>query len=286
MGQTCPHCGMESDDERICSWCGKSLVDEATPTEGPERPIQEAADVEPPSAKPPVETGGGRHQGAAAAMMAAEADKERRAKWPYYLAVVASLAFVIFGWSAISLRGALQLPKEPGQWQSVGSENEYLHLQVPDTWEFSTGGSRGGFEQVTVKSGKFCLVKIRGTQALGALADATGARPRGNDPAEVPFEETGMGMFHAKLGGLVNEEDPNYEEAAMQPCTFAGGTAAYSTYTTVKRAGVLPVNIKGWRITTLSIGPYAYSIHVECPEKHWDKFQPIASNIIGSVTRG
>jgi len=217
--------------------------------------------------------------------MAAEAAKDQRAKWPYYLAAVASLAFVIFGWSAISLRGALRPPQEPGEWQSVGSENEYLHLQVPDNWEFTTSGSRGGFERVTVKSGKCCTVTIKGTQTLGAMADAT-VGSRSEDLSATPFDETRMGEFHAKLGAWVMEEDSNHKEEAMQPCTFTGTRAAYSTYTTVRRAGVFAVKTKGWRITTASVGPYAYTIRAECPEKHWDKFQPIASKIIGSVTRG
>ncbi|MCK4324147.1 MAG: zinc ribbon domain-containing protein, partial [Armatimonadetes bacterium] len=128
MGKTCPHCGMESDDERVCSWCGKPLLEEAAPTEGRERPTQEAAGAEAASAKPQVGAGRARHTGAAADMMAAEAAKDQRAKWPYYLAVVASLALVILGWSAISLRGALQPPQEPEEWQSLSSENDYLRL--------------------------------------------------------------------------------------------------------------------------------------------------------------
>jgi len=285
MGKTCPHCGMESDDDRVCSWCGKSLVEGAAPTEAREHPTQEAAGIVATSAKPPVETGHARHRGAAADMMAAEAAKEHRAKWPYYLAVVASLAFVALGWSAISLRGALQPPQEPDQWQSVSSENDYLRLQVPDNWEFTTAGSQGVFEQVTVKSGKCCVVKIRGTQTLGALADAS-VGSRSEDLSATPFEATRIGKFHAKLGAWIMEEDSNYKEETMQPYTFTGTRAAYSTYTTVRRTGVFAVKTKGWRITTASIGPYAYTLRAESPEKHWDSFKEIAAQIIGSVARG
>ena len=285
MGKTCPHCGMESDAQRVCSWCGKSLVGEAAPTEDRERPTQEAADVEATSAKPQVGAGRGRHRGAAADMMAAEAAKEQRAKWPHYLAVVASLAFVVLGWSAISLRGTIQPPKEPKQWQSVSSENDYLRLQVPGNWDVATGGSRGSLDYVLIKSGKSCFIRIKGTQALGAMADAN-VGSRSEDLSATPFEETRMGEFHAKFGAWVMEEDSNYQEDAMQPCTFTGTRAAYSTYTTVRRAGVFPVNVKGWRVTTASIGPFAYSIRAECPEKHWDSFKEIAIKVISSAVRG
>ncbi len=284
MGKMCPYCGMESDDERVCSWCGKPLVEEAAPADGRQVPSQ-AADVESPSAKPPVESGHGRHRGAAADMMAAEAAKDQRAKWPYYLAVVASLAFVVLGWSAISLRSALQPPKKPDQWQSVSSENDYLRLQVPANWDFTTAGSPASLEYVRIKSGKSCFIRIKGTQALGAMADAN-VGSRSEDLSATPFEDTRMGKFHAQVGNLVQKKGKNYKEEVMQPCTFTGTRAAYSIYSTVRRAGVFAVKTKGWRITTASIGPYAYTIRAECPEKHWDKFQPIASKIIGSATRG
>ncbi len=285
MGTTCPHCGMESDDERVCSWCGKPLVEEAAPTEGRERPTQQAAGAETTSTKPPVGAGRAHHRGAAADMMAAEAAKDQRAKWPYYLAVAASLAFVILGWSAISLRGALRPPQEPGQWQSVSSENDYLRLQVPGNWDVATGGSRESLEYVQIRAAKNCFIRIKGTQALGAMADAT-VGSRHEDLSATPSKETGIGKFHAMLGELAKDNDSNYEEEAMQPCTFAGTRAAYSTYTTVRRAGLFPVKMKGWRITTASIGPFAYTIRAECPEKHWDSFEEIASQIIGSAVRG
>ncbi len=284
MGKTCPHCGMESDDERVCSWCGKPLLEEAAPTEGRERPTQEAAGAEAASAKPQVGAGRARHTGAAADMMAAEAAKDQRAKWPYYLAVVASLALVILGWSAISLRGALQPPQEPEEWQSVSSENDYLRLQVPSNWDVATGGSRGTLEYVQIKAAKSCLIRIKGTLALGAIADAN-VGSRSEDLSATPFDETRMGEFHAKLGAWVMEEDSNHKEEAMQPCTFTGTRAASSTYTTVRRAGVFAVKTKGWRITTASIGPLAYTIRAECPAKHWDSFKEIAGQIIGSVAR-
>jgi len=278
MGKTCPHCGMESDNERVCSWCGKPLIEATAPTEGRERPTQEAAGAEATSAKPQVGAGRGRHRGAAADMMTAEAAKDQRAKWPYYLAVVASLAFVVLGWSAISLRGALQAPQEPEEWQSASSENDYLRLQVPGNWDFTTGGSPASLEYVRIR-------RIKGTQALGAMADAT-AGSRHEDLSATPFEETRIAEFHAMLGELAKEDGSNYEEETMQPCTFAGTRAAYSTYTTVRRAGVFPVKTKGWRITTASIGPYAYAIRAECPEKHWDSFKENAGQIIGSAVQG
>ena len=120
--------------------------------------------------------------------------------------------------------------------------------------------------------------------ALGALAD-TIAGTRSEDLSVTPFEDTGIAEFHATLAALVMKEDSNYEEEAMQPYTFAGTRAAYSTYTTVRRAGVFPVKTKGWRITTASIGDYAYTVRAECPAKHWDSFKEIAGQIIGSVAR-
>ncbi len=278
MARLCPHCGMESTDDKICSWCGKSLTAESPPE-------QQAAPGE-PSGKP---SGGAApaagHRGAAAALVAAETARRATPQWPRYLAYVASIALIIVGWSVVAAKMASKPPQEAGEWQAVNSENEYLSLWVPENWQFWTSGSRGGFERVRVKSGKLCLVEIRGTQAWGALADASGTA--GQDAGETPFEETAIGEFHARIGGLVEQNDRHYEEQGeMQPCTFAGSRAAYSTYTTIKRFGVFAVKMKGWRISTLSRGPYAYQIRCECPERHWDQFEEIASQILGGVTVG
>ncbi len=271
MARLCRHCGMESTDDQICSWCGKSLTAESPP---PQQPAP--TDKPSPGAAP-----GAPHRGAAAALMAAETARQATPQWPRYLAYAGTTVLIIVGWSAVAAKVASKPPQEPGEWQTVSSENEQLSLSVPDNWQFTTAGSRGSFEWVRVRSGKLCRVEIKGTQALGALAGASGAATQ--DAGETPFEETAVGEFHAKMGELIM--DTHYEEQGeMQPCTFAGSRAAYSTYTTIKRFGVFAVKMKGWRISTLSLGPYAYQIRCECPERHWDKFEQIANTIVGGVT--
>ena len=138
MPKLCPHCGRESTDDQICSWCGKSLAKEAP-------------------------------AGAAAALVAAETARRATPQWPLYLAYVGSVLLIIVAGSAGAAKMAGKPPQEPGEWQAVNSENEYLSLSVPDNWQFRTLGSRGGFERVRIKSGKLCLVEIKGTQFLGAF---------------------------------------------------------------------------------------------------------------------
>ena len=281
MARLCRHCRMESTGDQICSWCGKSLTAES--------PLpQQPAPTDKPS---PGAAPGAPHQGAAAALMAAETARQATPQWPRYLAYAGTTVLIIVGWSAVAAKVASKPPQEPGEWRAVSSENEYLSLSVPDNWQFTTSGSRGSFEWVRVRSGKLCRVEIKGTQALGALADGTAGTAQREasapDGGGTPFEETAVGEFHARLGLWVEERDRHYEEQGeMQPCTFAGSRAAYSTYNTIKRFGVFGVKVKGWRITTLALGPYAYQIRCECPERHWDQFQEIASSVLGGVAVG
>jgi hypothetical protein len=46
------------------------------------------------------------------------------------------------------------------------------------------------------------------------------------------------------------------------------------------------VEIKGLRITAPGGGDLAYDVRLTAPAKAWDEFEPIANQIVGSVTRG
>jgi len=292
MARLCPHCGAESSDEEVCSQCGKPLTESQEPeweveSAGvPQKPTSQAPPPTPPV--PPARRG--RDEGAAKALVAAEAARRAIPKWPYYLGAVAVVVLLIVVASAIAVKLATKPPEQSEQWQRVSTETKELSLQIPAGWDFATMGSSGTFEKAWVKSGKLYRVSIEGTLAMGAMGDISGAAARSlstNGAAAVALAQRPEGKLHLWLGEMVEDSDPYYEEQGeMQACTFAGKPAAYSTYTTVKRIGVFSVELKGWRITAPGIGDYSYNIRAQCPAQHWDKFEPIATGILSSITRG
>ncbi len=274
MGKLCPHCGMESDTDDVCSWCGKALAAEQAETP--------AASDELPSA--PGKGRRAHHEGAAAALVAAEAARRSVPVWPKYAAGAGLLVLFIMAWSVFSLIAKSKPPLEPTGWQQVQTQTNELSLEVPTNWKFSTSGAGGSFEKAFVRSGKSCEVTIFGSGTLGAMGDISGASRAVS--AETPLEKRPEGKLHAQLGGFEEDNDPHYAEDEMQAVTFMGAAAAYSVYTTSKRAGVFSVKIKGWRLTVPGIGDYSYNVHAQCPAKHWDEFEPIAQRILQSVTPG
>ena len=283
MPKLCPHCGMESDTDRVCSWCGKSLE---TPVPDPGPQAQEAA---PAPAGPPA-PGRGKHAGAANALFAAERQRKETVVWPYYLIGGGVLLVIIVGALVAVYLRALRPPAEPGEWKTVTSHTKILSLEVPSNWTFSTAGSSGNFEWVTVKSGGLCKVRIEGSSLKGTLGDMASAAARAATGEEgnrvLTLEERAEGRLHATLGGKEVTVDPSFKDAEdLEACQFAGLPAACSHYTAVDNAGLFGVPIKGLRITAPGGGDYAYDIRLTAPEKVWDKFEPTALKILESVTR-
>lgn len=261
MGKLCQHCGMESDTDRVCSWCGKNLDGDRPP--GPDGKAEET-----------------------------QVERTKRSPLPSWVVVVVAvvvLVVLVVGASILSLSKASAVPDASGQWQAVQSLNREFSLQVPPRWDFSTAGSPGTFESVKVKGGGLAAVTIYGSQTMGAIGDASSALARAAAPpegGEQPLERRAEGQLHATLEAVEKEKDPKYaEQGDVKPCTFAGLPAAYSGYTTVRRVGVFGVKMKGWRISCPG-GDYSYDIRAFCPEKQWGRFEPIATKILAGVTKG
>ena len=193
-------------------------------------------------------------------------------------------------------------PAQPGQWKTVKSKTQQFTLQVPDNWRFATAGSESIYEWARVQGGKLSRVTIDGSQAKGAMGDITAAAERvetgtlemladqmglgGEGAYEPDVSERGEGRLHGMLGDLAAKQDKSFkDEGDIKECTFAERPAAYSHYTTRRRVGLLNVKVKGRRITAPA-GDLAYDIRAECPEKHWDKFEPIATKILESAEMG
>lgn len=283
MDKLCKHCGLESDREDLCSWCGKPLA-EAAPDAKP--PISEApsrAELEPP----PEGRRPGPHEGAAAAMMAAEAAKRTLPAWVYWAAAVGFLILLAVVASGIGVFLACRPLAEPEEWESVQSETNKISFQAPAGWKFSTSGLEAMFDKASVRRGKLYLVRIEGSQVKGILGDISGAASRASAPAEgagpPPLDKRAEGRLHMMLGDFETKRDPNYEEVGeMQACAVSGMPAAYSQYTTVKKVGIFSVKVKGWRIT-VPAGEFSYDLRAEAPAKRWEAFEPIATHIFESV---
>ncbi len=261
MAKLCQHCGMESDTDAVCSWCGKDLQGGAKPATG--------AKAEGPQAEP-VKRG-------------------PLPSWVVLAAAAVVLVVLVLGASMIALSKACAVPDAEGEWKPEQSLNKEFSLQVPPSWRFSTAGSPGSFESVKVAGGGLVAVTIYGSQTMGAIGDVSSAMARAAAPAEggyQPVDTRAEGQLHATLELVEKKKDPKYaEEGEVTACAFAGMPAAYSGYTTVKRVGLFSVKIKGWRISCPA-GDYSYDVRAFCPEKQWEKFEPIATKILAGVTKG
>jgi hypothetical protein len=189
---------------------------------------------------------------------------------------------------------ASRAPAQPNQWQEVDTATKQLTLEVPANWRFSTAGSESLSEWARVQGGKLSRVTIHGSHITGAMADVTSSFARmGSGMMDIPgaggvyeepdVSESGEGQLHALLGRVAAKEDKHFQDlGSMEACEFGGRQAARSDYTTRRRVGLLTVKVRGRRITAPA-GDLAYDVRAECPEKHWDKFEPIADRILKSV---
>lgn len=263
MAKPCPHCGETSDRDNICTWCNKPLT---APKPADQPPPQGAArkPATTPAAGSPVV-----HREVAPV-------EQPRPLWPYYLGALATFLVLSFGGAFVTARLAAGAPPEPADWKSVETMTKVLTLQVPGNWTFSTSGSQSTYEQASIKATRLCRVYIDGNATKGAMGDVAAAAARvGGGSAEL--------RFHASQGELHKKRDPKYEESGeAKPCTFGGVPAAYSEYTTLKKVAGFGVKLRGWRIST-SNGDYGYQVWVEAPDKQFDKFEPMATKLLGGV---
>jgi hypothetical protein len=191
--------------------------------------------------------------------------------------------FLVAAWAAKS-------PAKATDWKRVASKTKQLTIEVPSDWSFTTSGSEGTYEWVTVKGGMLHTVSINGGQAKGAIGDigaaleqAVGGLATGG---ELPTDLKAEATLHMIVGAAEKEKDRHYQETGeMKPCRFAGRGAVYSEYSTIRRFGIATVRMKGWRLSAPA-GDYGYDVRLLCPEKRWKEFEPTATRIINSVQFG
>ncbi len=186
---------------------------------------------------------------------------------------------------AIGYSQATSAPPAPGQLQSVEAYTKEFTLQVPANWKYSTAGSKGSFAQFVLNATPLAMVKMKGSGASGALGDVSAATSRMIEGAP-SLEMSPEGKMHGLFGDIMEKEDPSFVDEQMQPAMLFGASAAASYYTAKKSFLGVPVKMKGWRVTSGTVGDYSYNFRAECPEKHWDKFEPAVKQIAASVAQG
>jgi hypothetical protein len=274
MACRCPHCGQVSPRDDVCTKCGQAIEQ---PQPGPQQPGVPGA----PQAAPGVQR---------APRPRPAVTKQGRPAWVYWLAAAAGLlvlgllgCFIFAAWAA-------KAPPGPANWKRVESKTKHLTLEVPSNWRFTTSGSEGTYEWATVQGGMLHLVSIKGNATRGAIGDVGAAMQQAmgglTGGEELPTELKAEATLHTIVAEAEKERDPNYRETGdIKPCTFAGRSAVYSEYTTVRRFGIAGVKMKGWRMSTPA-GDYGYDVRVLCPAKNWQKFEPTATKILNSVQFG
>ena len=279
MERRCKHCGMDSDTDRVCSWCGKDL--------GPAAPAQRPGQAPPqpgspgPGAPPPQP---GQRP---AAKRPPQPVQRGRPAWVYWVAAAGGFVVLCVVGCFVAAAIVSKPPSAPGEMQAVESKTKKMTLQVPGNWKWTTSGSEGTFEWVTIKPGGLYLISIKGSSMKGSIGDVGSAAERAMGGEEgggaLGVEMKAEGGLHAFIGMVEDKEDPHYEEAGeMQAYAFGGKPAAYSEYTTVKRIGVATVRLKGARIS-VPAGDLGYDVRVICPASHWEAFKTDALRVLESV---
>lgn len=283
MAKVCPHCGETSDRDNVCSWCNKSLVAEKKAETGG----APAAAKPGATARPGAPAAAGAPTQRVSERRKVPTVQQARPLWPYYVGALVTLVLVLVVVSFVVAKTAAGPPPEPGDWKTMESKTKLLTIGVPANYKFSTSGSAGTYEQISIKATKLCRVYVDGNGSKGAMSDIAAAAARVSGTEGGPEVATrGEGRFHATQGELYQKKDPNYkEEGEMGEWSFGGMPAAYSEYTTVKKVGLFAVKMKGWRLSCLG-GDFGYQIFAEAPEAQWEKFKPIARQIIESAQKG
>ncbi len=279
MNRRCKHCGMDSDTDRVCSWCGKDL-ELAAPAQ---RPGPAPAQPGPAGAGAPPPQPGQRPMERRPAQPA----KRGRPAWVYWAVAAGGLAMLSTIGCFVVAAIASKPPPAPKDWKPVESLTKKMTLQVPSNWKWTTSGSEGTFEWVTVKPGGLYRISIKGSAMKGSIGDVGSAAERamGGDEGggALSVEMKAEGGLHAFVGMVEKKEDPQYEETSdMRPWRFGGQAAAYSEYTTAKRIGIATVRLKGARISAPA-GDLGYDVRVLCPASRWETFKTDAFKVLERV---
>jgi len=276
MERRCKHCGMDSDTERVCSWCGKDLVP-AAPARPSGPPPPQAG---PPGPAPPPRPGPAERR-------QPQPVQRGRPAWVFW--AIAAAAVVVLGVGGCFVAAAVlsRPPAAAGEARSVESHTKKMTLQVPANWKWTTSGSEGTFEAVKIRPGGLYVISIEGNSVRGSIGDIGAASSRmmagEGDGSASPVAMKAEGGLHALIGAVEDKEDPNFEETTeMQSYTFGGNPAAYSEYSTLTRVGIATVRLKGGRISAPA-GDLGYDVRVICPAAHWDTFSKEAFKVLESV---
>jgi hypothetical protein len=218
-------------------------------------------------------------------------EPQPRRIWPY-IALGGGGLLVLILVAVVPRALASKAPPEVTEWKQEESMTGELSLEVPANWTFTTSGSGSIYENARVQGSKLSRVTIHGSSNKGSLADITGSAASaesglfGETPQSFGVADRGEGRLHTLIGSITAKEDKHFvDSGVMEETEFRGRPAAYSDYTSLRRAGLLKVKVKGRRLTAPA-GDLAYDVRAECPAQHWEQFEPIAWRIIESVEAG
>ena len=216
MGKVCKYCGMQSDRDQVCTWCGKSLSEGATDPaaataaeesqapaaahhpmvdsapevdsmgdeEGPEEierlgpPVPGQGSAGPTGAKKKPGEAPSRYEGAARAMFEVERVRREVPAWRVYGISAAVLVALVVVAQVTAFVVATRPPAEPKDWKDYATQNNLFRMKGPGNWFYATSGSLGSFESARFKPGGLYVVSMKGTMVAGTVADIAGAASR------------------------------------------------------------------------------------------------------------
>ena len=276
MSKVCPKCGMQSERDDLCTWCNADLRQPGV--KGGALPAK------------PGPTGAAPAPAAAAARREVAEVEERPARPGWLIPAVSAGSALVLLVVALTVVGVLASgpPPAPGDWQSLAAKDSSLTASYPAGWGVPTSsGSAGSYVMVDWRPTKLCHIGLQGTQAAGAIGDTAAAleRAAGGD-VSAPVSADGAVLAHFLTATSFKKSRPGYAEGTPEYDTaFAGTRSVRVEYSYSRRAGILPIKIKGVRWGHFQ-GDYGYNVWAEAPEKHWAAFEPTALAIVASVKLG
>ena len=192
---------------------------------------------------------------------------------------------IVLGLYAYGLSQMKPVP-EPGEWASLTAVGNVLTLSYPEGWgKPENAGAEGTSTQITFRPNKLARVQVLGTGSRGARGDTAAAAER-LAGGSVPIAQSADGAVLAMDAEEFAKARPGYQAGDIQEAyNCANRKSAAIEYTYTRRVGLLPVKMKGTRWGWFG-GDLGFVCYAEAPQKHWDKFQATAGQILGSIKQG
>ncbi len=172
-------------------------------------------------------------------------------------------------------------PEAPPQYAAFASAEGHFKCKFPDGWEMNEGGGTGGQPPWARFKDGTATISIKASQSGSAISDMAGASQAPGGLEEMDDDLTPIARVHDFQKEIIKHNYSDYEEQPARNIEIPWGEVRISEFTGSE--GLLGSKAQGYRVTLTGV-QWQFNMICSCPQRDWDRFQPIFDHVIHSVS--